>query len=90
MRQGVLVKSDRTFNQQVEESVGLDSAWTRYHKIGAGVDAGSPDMSPTVVRGIATLKLYQETATLLWPILLPAQREVIGQTVRVIEGGGFD
>jgi hypothetical protein len=90
MQRGVLVKSDNTYYQQVEESISLDSAWTRYHKIDAGVDAGPAGMSPTVARGIAALKLYQETAMLLWPILLPAQREVIGQTVRVFEEGGFD
>jgi hypothetical protein len=85
IQRGVLVKSDSTYYRQIEESIGLDSTWTRYHRIGAGVDAGSTDVPPVVARGIATLHLYQETARLLWSILEPPQREVIGQTVKVIE-----
>jgi hypothetical protein len=89
IQRGVLVKSDSTYYRQIEESIGLDSTWTRYHRIGAGVDAGSTDVPPVVARGIATLHLYQETARLLWSILEPPQREVIGQTVKVIEKAGL-
>ena len=89
IQRGVLVKSDSTYYRQIEESVGLDSTWTRYHRIAAGVDAGSADVPPVVARGIATLHLYQETARLLWSILEPPQREVIEQTVKVIEEAGL-
>jgi len=89
IQRGVLVKSDSTYYRQIEESVGLDSTWTRYHRIAAGVDAGSADVPPVVARGIATLHLYQETANLLWSILEPPQREVIEQTVRVIKKAGL-
>ncbi|OLE01733.1 MAG: hypothetical protein AUG82_10530 [Ktedonobacter sp. 13_1_20CM_4_53_11] len=89
IQRGVLVKSDSTYYRQIEESVGLDSTWTRYHRIAAGVDTGSADVPPVVARGIATLHLYQETANLLWSILEPPQREVIEQTVRVIKKAGL-
>ncbi len=89
IQRGVLVKSDSTYYRQIEESVGLDSIWTRYHRIAAGVDTGSADVPPLVARGIATLHLYQETANLLWSILEPPQREVIEQTVRVIKKAGL-
>ncbi|TMC15948.1 MAG: nucleotidyltransferase domain-containing protein [Chloroflexi bacterium] len=89
IQRGVLVKSDSTYYRQIEESVGLDSIWTRYHRIAAGVDTGSADVPPLVARGIATLHLYQETANLLWSILEPPQREVIKQTVKVIEEAGL-
>ena len=89
VQRGVLVKSDSTYYRQIEESVGTDSAWTRYHRIGADVDAGPADVPPVVARGIATLRLYQETANLLWSILEPPQREVIKQTVKVIEEAGL-
>lgn len=85
IQRGVLVKSDSTYYRQIEESVGLDSAWTQYHRIGAGVDAVPVDVSPIVARGIVTLCLYQETARLLWPILEPPQREVLEQTMKVID-----
>ena len=65
------------------------SFWTRYHRIGAGVDAGPADVPPIIARGTATLHLYQETARLLWPILEPPHREVIEQSLKVIgEAGG--
>ena len=83
------MKSDSTYYRQIEESVGLDSTWTRYHRIAAGVDAGSEDVPPVVARGIATSHLYQETANLLWSILELPQREVIEQTVKVIEKAGL-
>ena len=89
IQRGVLVKSDSTYYRQIEESVGLDSIWTRYHRIAAGVDTGSADVPPLVARGIATSHLYQETARLLWSILEPPQREVIEQTVKVIEEAGL-
>ena len=89
IQRGVLVKSDSTYYRQIEESVGLDSIWTKYHRIAAGVDTGSADVPPLVARGIATLHLYQETANLLWSILEPPQREVIKQTVKVIEEAGL-
>lgn len=85
IQRGVLVKSDSTYYRQIEESVGLDSVWTQYHRIGAGVDAVPVDVSPIVARGIVTLCLYQETARLLWPILEPLQREVLEQTMKVID-----
>jgi Nucleotidyltransferase domain len=89
VQRGVLVKSDSTYYRQIEESVGMDSTWTRYHRIGAGVDVDRTDASFVVARGIATLRLYQETAWLLWPILEPLHREVIGQTLQLIEDAGI-
>ena len=89
IQRGVLVKSDTTYYRQVEESAGLDSTWTRYHRIGAGVDAGPADVPPIIARGIATLYLYQETARLLWPILELPHREVIKQTLKVIDEADF-
>lgn len=80
-QRGVMIKTNGTYYQQVEEAVGLDSAWTTYHLQVAGV--GTP--STVQARGIACLRLYQETARLLWDILLPEHRETIRQTLSIID-----
>ena len=80
-QRGVMVKTNATYYQQVEETVGLDSAWTMYHRQVAGV--GTPSTIQT--RGRACLRLYQETARLLWDILLPEHRETIEKTLTIID-----
>jgi Nucleotidyltransferase domain len=80
IQRGVLVKNDSTYYRQVQETVGLDSAWTRYHRLAIGVD-----LVPIEKRGIATLKLYQETVALLRTTMLPDHLEVTEQAVRVFD-----
>jgi hypothetical protein len=83
VQRGVMIKTDSTYYQQVEEAAGLDSDWTTYHRQVAGVDIPS-NMHPVKARGIAALHLYRETVKLLWDILVPEHREVIEQTLDVI------
>lgn len=83
VQRGVMIKTDSTYYLQVEEAAGLDSDWTTYHRQVAGVDIPS-NMHPVKARGIAALHLYRETGKLLWDILVPAHREVIEQTLAVI------
>ncbi len=84
VQRGVMIKTDSTYYLQVEAKAGLDSAWTIYHRQLAGVDIPS-NMRPVKARGIAALHLYRETVKLLWDILLPAHREVIEQTLAIID-----
>lgn len=83
VQRGVMIKTDSTYYLQVEEATGLDSTWTTYHRQVAGVDVPL-NMHPAKARGIAALHLYRETVKLLWDILLPAHREVIEQTLAII------
>ena len=83
VQRSVMIKTESTYYQQVEEAAGLDSVWTVYHRQIAGVDTPS-NMLSVKARGIACLHLYCETVKLLWDILLPAHREVIEQTLAII------
>ena len=83
VQRGVMIKTDSTYYQQVEEAAGLNSAWTTYHRRLAGVDIPS-NIHSVKVRSIAALHLYHETVKLLWGILLPEHREVIEQTLAFI------
>lgn len=84
VQRGIMIKTDSAYYQQVEETAGLDSAWTMYHRQAAGLDIAA-NRHPVQARGIACLHLYRETVKLLWDILLPAHREVIEQTLTIID-----
>jgi len=85
VQRGVLVKNDSSYYRQIEEFVGLDSAWTRCHRLAAGVETGSAVEMPVRARGVATLELYRETFKLLLPVMYSDHVEVVEQAVRVID-----
>ncbi|MDQ5824514.1 MAG: nucleotidyltransferase domain-containing protein [Chloroflexota bacterium] len=87
VQRGVLVQSDRTYYRQVQESVGLESAWTRYHNIAAGVAplADEEQGTPARSRGIAVLALYRETLALVESFIPPHHRETAAQAVRILD-----
>lgn len=85
----LLIESENSYFRQVHEAVGLDSAWTRYHRIAAGFVAGSSRLAPATALGIAALHLYRETAHLLLPLLLPRHLQVIESTLEVIAASGL-
>jgi predicted nucleotidyltransferase len=85
VQRGVLVKSDNTYYRQVQEAAGPDSAWTRYHRLAAGVDAGPAEATPVMARGVAALRLYGETVKLLKSSMDPAHLEVAEQAMRVYD-----
>lgn len=87
VQRGILSASGNSYFRQVQESVGFDSTWTRYHRMIAGIDSiSSTSASGLEARGIASLRLYQETTNLLGPDLhsLPGWN-VIEHTGKVIE-----
>lgn len=85
---GVLVKSDGAYYQQVEAAVGTETAWTRYHRLVAGVDMLPANVSPVKVRAVAALHLYQETITLLRPTMRPEHMAVAEQAMSVFHTAG--
>ena len=86
VQRGILSISGNSYFRQVQEVVGLDSTWTRHHTLIAGIATPSLFENPAEVRGIAALRLFQETARLLHPILqVSPEGEVIAQTSTLIE-----
>ena len=86
---GVLIESENSYYRQVQEAAGLDSAWTRYHRIAAGFVTEPGHTTPADAIGIAALHLYCETARLLWPLFLPHHLRVIQITLDVIAASGL-
>ena len=83
---GVLIESENSYYRQVQEAAGLDSAWTRYHRIAAGFVVDASHKLPADAIGVAALNLYCETARLLRPSFLPHHLPVIQITLDVIAG----
>ncbi len=84
VQQGILVKSGDSYLRQVQETVGLNSAWTHYYMSVVGESIEVPSLT-IEKKGVAALRLYQETVQLLQPSLLPEHRKVIEQSMRVVE-----
>ena len=80
-----LITSDSTYYQQVQEAAGRDSAWTRYHRIGTGLEAGPTGIAPLRARGIAVLHLYRETLVFARPAMQTEHRAIAEQVLRIVQ-----
>ena len=85
---GVPIISDSVYYQQIEMAVGMDTAWTHYHRLVAGVDTLSANVPLITVRAVAALHLYQETITLLKPTMQPEHMTIAEQAMRVFHEAG--
>jgi hypothetical protein len=81
----VFITTDSRYYQQVEAAVGLETAWTRYHRLLTGVTTSAEDTSSVQARGKLALLLYRETAQFLWPTLNGERRSVVEQVLRLIQ-----
>ena len=80
-----LITSDSTYYQQVQEAAGLDSAWTRSHRIATGLEAGPTGIDPLRARGIAVLHLYRETLIFARPAMQTDHRDIAEEVLRVVQ-----
>jgi Nucleotidyltransferase domain len=80
-----LITNDSTYYRQVQEAAGLDSAWTRAHRIATGLETGPTGIAPLRARGIAVLHLYRETLLFARPVMQDKQRAVAEQVLRVVQ-----
>jgi predicted nucleotidyltransferase len=85
VQRGVFIVSGNTYFHQVQEAVGQNSLWTYYHRLAAGTASNSEFNFSMKERGIAALRLYQETARLLQPFVSSDGWEVIEEVLKVIE-----
>jgi hypothetical protein len=81
----VFITTDSLYYQEVEAAVGLDMAWTHYHRLLTGATTSAEDTSSVQARGKLALQLYRETARLLWPALNEERRSVVEQALRLIQ-----
>ena len=79
----VLVESDNSYFDQVQDAVGRCSAWTRGFRQAAGLDPGTVNE-----RGIAGLQMYRETAALASRVLRSEHAGVVDNALEIIERSG--
>jgi len=82
---GVFITTEGLYYEEVEKAVGLDSPWTHYHRLLTGIDTSDEDTSSIEARAKLALRLYRETATLLWSTLSEQRSAVIRQVLLLIE-----
>jgi hypothetical protein len=80
-----LITSDSRYYQQVQEAVGRDSAWTRYHRIATDLEASPTGITPLRARGIAVLSLYRETLMFARPVMQTEHREIAEQVLLIVQ-----
>ena len=85
---GVPIISDSVYYQQIEAAVGMDTTWTHYHRLVAGVDTLPANAPLITVRAVAALHLYQETITLLKPTMQPEHMAIAEQAMQVFHEAG--
>lgn len=76
VQRGALIRTENVYFRQVQEAVGVDSAWAAAFRQAAGFEVAAP-----LERAAAGLRLYQATAALFAPIVRPAHRPVIEATL---------
>lgn len=84
LSRGVLILSDSTYFQQVEEAAGSASSWTYYHRIVRGLEAGPMSIRPLRARGLAVLHLYRETLALVRSVMYAEQIAVAEQALKIV------
>jgi hypothetical protein len=81
VQRGMLIR--KHYVQQIQETVGGNSRWTRLYMHAAGVPV-QEEATTIEARGRATLCLYQETVRLLQGALLPEHKETIEVLLRMV------
>jgi predicted nucleotidyltransferase len=83
VQRGILIRGNNSL-QQIQETLGTESAWTRNYMHAAGM--ATDGVSNTIeARSIAAIQLYQETVRLLHPHLLPEHRKTVEVLMNMID-----
>ena len=89
VQRGLLIRSENSMFHQVQDAVGQRSSWTNEFRLASGLDAGPEAAPPVEARGLAGLRLYEETALLLRHVLRPHHLQVVEKTLATISESGF-
>jgi predicted nucleotidyltransferase len=85
---GLMIDSENRAFDLLQDHIGRDHAWTKAFRLSFGMDLGDENLPAYQTRGKAALDLYRETAILFKDIINDEHREVIGNTLQLIETYG--
>jgi hypothetical protein len=89
IQRGILIQTENAFIDLVQETAVRSSEWTRQFRLAAGLDLLPPQTPAYLGYGVASLRLYRETARLLQNILLPEDASIVTQTLAIIAEAGY-
>lgn len=85
VQRGLLMVTENQYVDRVQESVGINSEWTRIYRIAAGIDHPLKVVQNLVrTRALAALKLFELTVNLLRDQLQSIDLTMIDQVLRII------
>lgn len=84
IQRGLMMESENRYFDIIQESVGHSHEWTRAFRLALGADVGDMNLPVYRTRGQAALALYKHTAQLFQNIILEKHREVIENTLQLV------
>ena len=89
VQRGILVQTENTYIDLVQDTAGRMSDWTCQFRLAVGLDPLQLEQPAFIGYGTAGLRLYCETARLLKNILSGEEAAVVNRTVRIIVEAGY-
>ena len=86
VQRGILIISENRYLDLIQDSVGRDSKWTSAFRTSWGLDSASAQYQP---RGIAALTLYRLSAAMFDQLIPEKHREVVKNTLGLIQEAGY-
>lgn len=86
VQRGLMMPSENTFFDLIQESVGRDTKWVSAFRAAWGLDSPPAQYQS---RGAAALTLYRLTAAMFDRLIPEKHREVVNRTLRLIKEAGY-
>ena len=84
VQRGMIMESENRYFDVIQENIGQSHEWTRAFRLTLGADVGDLNLPVYRTRGQAALALYKHTAQLFQNIILEKHRDVIENTLQLI------
>jgi hypothetical protein len=85
VQRGLMMESENLYFETIQKSVGQPHEWTRAFRLALGADTGDANVPAYKTRGAAALSLYKCTAQLFENKLAQKHRDVIENTLQLVE-----
>jgi predicted nucleotidyltransferase len=84
VQRGLMIDSENRYFDIIQNNMGCEHEWTRAFRLAFGMEYGDTNIPAYRTRGQAALELYKQTAFLFKDIINDAHREVIENTLQLI------
>ena len=84
VQSGMMMESENRYFDVIQENIGQPHEWTRAFRLTLGADIGDVNTPVYRTRGQAALALYKHTAQLFKNIILEKHRDVIENTLQLV------